>query len=721
MFERTKAWLATQLLGKQFPLFTQTGETVLEGFFPSSGVTRRGTIELLNAHRHLPWLRVSTDKIGTEVASTVWRLFVRTNSAGRPVRDRQTRALQTGDYKFVHKNIMQGLTDGTLREIEFVHPLLELLLRGNSRLDGYACLLAHQLNMDLKGEMFWWLIRNNAGLPQEYFPLPSNWIRELPKSNFPFYEISFGGINETVPEEDMLWWKHPNPANPYGRGTGVGESLGDELDLDESATKFLKSFFRNDMTPPTLIGFEGASQSELERAKKKWEARHRGFSKAFRAHFFKGKLEVKQLSSSLKDAMMTDLRQQTRDTTHQVFGIPPEILGIIANSNRATIDAAHSIFARHVILPRLEFQRRGYQRHLVPMYDDRLIIWYDSPIPEDKEGMLAAATAQPASMEVNEWRELQGQDVIPELDGVFLVPAGVTATRLDEDEEPEPEPEMPEESETEEEVEPEPEEVEPEPRHAKPQRKDISAAEISRILRAVNSEVLIDAVDPIYRDMVRSIGELTLTDLGLAGSAFNMVNPAIVDFLADKSATTITNINDTTRSLLRELLSSEAAEGSSIDQIARSMRARFVQFDEVRSKTIAQTEVLSASNFASVEGMIQSELIDEKEWVATKDDRTRPDHLAFDGVKAKVNEDFNFAGLTAPYPGGFGIPEQDINCRCAVIPVVPDLERTPAHMALAWKVFENRRAPWDEKMQRALQEAFKEQRDAVLDVINSLG
>ncbi|KKL20734.1 hypothetical protein LCGC14_2452480, partial [marine sediment metagenome] len=441
-FERFRVWAAQAFLGKQFPLFPQTGETLLQGFFPSTGVVRRGRIELLNAYRALPWLRASTNKIGEEIASTNWKLFVRTVN-GRPVRDR---ALQRMDYDKAFKSIHEGLQDGTLREIEGPHPFLELLDRGSDRLDGWASDHATQVHLDTIGESFWWLQRNNAGLPGGYIVLASHWVKELPKENFPFYEISFGAIHELIPAEDIIWWKHADPANPYGRGTGVGESLGDELDLDESAVKFLKAFFKNDATPPLLIGLKGASETEMNRAMKKWEQRHKGIMKKFRAHFFRGELDVKTLAPVIKDMMMTELRTAARDTTHQVYGIPPEILGIIANSNRATITAAESIFARHVILPRLEFRRRGYQRNLVPLWDDRLIVWYDSPIPDDLEKMLAAAKAMPSALEYNEWRQMQGLDAKPELEGLHPVPGKLTPQVIineEEEEEEEPEEEEP--------------------------------------------------------------------------------------------------------------------------------------------------------------------------------------------------------------------------------------------------------------------------------------
>lgn len=56
-----------------------------------------------------------------------------------------------------------------------------------------------------------------------------------------------------------------------------------------------------------------------------------------------------------------------------------------------------------------------------------------------------------------------------------------------------------------------------------------------------------------------------------------------------------------------------------------------------------------------------------KQWDATLDDRTREDHRTLDGTLAEVDEEFTVSGHKALYPGGFGVPSEDIHCRCAIL------------------------------------------------------
>lgn len=56
-----------------------------------------------------------------------------------------------------------------------------------------------------------------------------------------------------------------------------------------------------------------------------------------------------------------------------------------------------------------------------------------------------------------------------------------------------------------------------------------------------------------------------------------------------------------------------------------------------------------------------------KQWDATLDSKTRPEHQALDGQLVDIDKPFVIDGYEAMYPGGFGVPSLDINCRCCVL------------------------------------------------------
>jgi hypothetical protein len=50
-----------------------------------------------------------------------------------------------------------------------------------------------------------------------------------------------------------------------------------------------------------------------------------------------------------------------------------------------------------------------------------------------------------------------------------------------------------------------------------------------------------------------------------------------------------------------------------------------------------------------------------------KDDRVRDPHVYMEGMTVGLDDEFyTYTGDTTKYPGGFGVPELDINCRCYI-------------------------------------------------------
>lgn len=56
-----------------------------------------------------------------------------------------------------------------------------------------------------------------------------------------------------------------------------------------------------------------------------------------------------------------------------------------------------------------------------------------------------------------------------------------------------------------------------------------------------------------------------------------------------------------------------------------------------------------------------------KQWDAVLDGNTRTDHRILDGQIREVGEPFEIDGKKAEYPGAFGRPEEDCNCRCVAL------------------------------------------------------
>lgn len=94
---------------------------------------------------------------------------------------------------------------------------------------------------------------------------------------------------------------------------------------------------------------------------------------------------------------------------------------------------------------------------------------------------------------------------------------------------------------------------------------------------------------------------------------------------------------------------------------------------------VARTEgnrLLNAGAYLNSEEYKEAGVKIRRQWVATLDGRTRDSHQALDGQYEDDNGLFHIHGLSARYPGDFGDPAEDIQCRCTTIDVVQGLEPT---------------------------------------------
>lgn len=116
--------------------------------------------------------------------------------------------------------------------------------------------------------------------------------------------------------------------------------------------------------------------------------------------------------------------------------------------------------------------------------------------------------------------------------------------------------------------------------------------------------------------------------------------------------------------------------GSSIDRIAADLRRRITDMSiesSIRAARTAVTAAESGGRQATYEKAADMGTEMEKEWIATKDYRTRDWHGKADGQRVPVNEPFIVKGEKLMFPGdtSLGASGWNIyNCRCAMKSVV---------------------------------------------------
>ena len=121
--------------------------------------------------------------------------------------------------------------------------------------------------------------------------------------------------------------------------------------------------------------------------------------------------------------------------------------------------------------------------------------------------------------------------------------------------------------------------------------------------------------------------------------------------------------------ILREM-SRGIAQGLSYQEMARNLK-NVTNVTYNKTLRIAKTEghrIQQEATYNVQQRAIAKGAKVVKQWDSTLDGKTRPTHRALDGQIIGVDEYFKSeSGYKALYPGGFGIPSEDCNCRCCLL------------------------------------------------------
>lgn len=612
------------------------------------------------------------------------------------------------------------------------HPFYDLMETPSSmfpEIDGYAVKYLTAVFVELLGEAFWLKIRSGRKV-DEILVMPPAWCILTPTQSSPYFRFQpFGttaGTTINVPPEDVVWFKGIDTVDPYGRGRGRAETLGDELDADEMAGRWQKNFYYNDATPPFWANLPGATKPDLDRMRDTWTQRLGGWMNARKPAFTNAEdIKIEKLGDTVKEMDFVESRKYIRDVFLQHYSIPPELFGIIENSNRSTIDAAYYLFAKNVITRRLGFYERVITKQLIaPDFDNRLVCKVKFDVPADEAFKLQMVNEGVARGMLTraDWKKAMGFRA-EKSDDVYVIPMSlIEVPKGTSIQDAKPEPVAPEPV-----IDIEDEEEKPKPEKAikaidarkmahwkasdnrakqgegafRQKTRAFSEVQQKRVVQALGKhgvkqykaavdeafkgadEALMHAYAPAWLASMTDGAEIGRDYLGLKASpSFTLYNKAFDLWIKRHGLEKAKEINETTYTALMYKMESDVADGieagESMDNIAKrileSVESIYDNMSMVRAELVARTETMSSVNFGQ-QVVYESEGVEKKEWLATPDSDTREDHQigsAFgEPYIVGITEDFEIGGESLAYPGApTGSAGNVCNCRCTILPVI---------------------------------------------------
>lgn len=205
-------------------------------------------------------------------------------------------------------------------------------------------------------------------------------------------------------------------------------------------------------------------------------------------------------------------------------------------------------------------------------------------------------------------------------------------------------------------------------------------------LAMLDTLIIPGAVGEVLPRLYRSVGVAAANDeyghlIKLYGTetkafGFNRFWASIMDAFYDLwGAQHVTNITETERKRIRNVLQKGVEDNLTIEQYVKVLQSRDV--DKARARLIARTEAKMASGKGQDMGAKQTGILFNKTWLSARDKRTRripedqTDHYHLNGVSIGEAEYFTVSNKKGAnlmlYPGDttMGAPASQLcNCRC---------------------------------------------------------
>ncbi len=282
------------------------------------------------------------------------------------------------------------------------HQALRVWNKPNDFMTRQEYVEAGQQHIDLVGEG-WNLVgwaSKSASIPAELWPARPDRMAPVPSPDkFISGYMYIGPNGEQVPFEvdDVTMIRCPNPWDIY-RGMGPVQSMLVDLDASRYSAEWNRNFFTNSAAPGGMIQMEKSlSDPEWEKFVARWREQHQGVSNAHRVAILEGGAKWVDASYSMRDMQFAELEQVASDKLLRSFGFPKFMLGEVNDVNRATAEASDAMFAKWLVVPRLERWKSMLNNDFLKLFGSAgkgVEFDYEDPVPPDAAQELAEMTAK---------------------------------------------------------------------------------------------------------------------------------------------------------------------------------------------------------------------------------------------------------------------------------------------------------------------------------------
>lgn len=315
------------------------------------------------------------------------------------------------------------------REIES-HPFWDLMRGVNPAMNYFDLMEITTTHLDLTGNAYWYLNRNKLNKPVEVYILQPNKIKiKGSSSGVASYEYYATGNSVIFEPDEVIHFKYPNPGGGF-YGMSPLQAMIYTVSENDLLHQYGFNILKNQAIPGNIFQAEEFVDSEmLNAAKDEIKQQYEGVKKAGKTMILKGIKPVRLGLSPVEIAFLEN-KNYSREEILMFYGVPATKLGMGGTTQggtpRATAEALDATFQQETILPRLRRMESKINEKLLPLWDSRLIVEFENPVPNNREFELKQweSWIKNQVKSVNEYREWLGDDPVKWGD-VPLVPFSV--------------------------------------------------------------------------------------------------------------------------------------------------------------------------------------------------------------------------------------------------------------------------------------------------------
>ena len=539
-----------------------------------------------------------------------------------------------------------------------------------------------------------------------------------------------GGQWIDLEKSTVLHFKYFNPVDDY-YGLSPLSAARISVDTQTFADQYNRNFFINSAEPRgALVAAGELTEPQRDRIVAGWQSMHRGVANAHKTALFEGEVKWEPIGINQKDMEFIKSKKMTREDILGAFGVPPALVGIFEYANYANSKEQRQIFWKDTMIPKLLKMASVINSFLVQPYDPDLLCAFDLTgiealqADEIARAEVDAILVKSGIKMINQAREDRKWPPVKWGDTWYapmnLMPI-LSPKSQQEAEKPkagstgEPQKEKATDKTG------EPEVLSDEDR-AKAIRDKIwayfkrSTESWERKFKPILRRIFTDQEKEVIRNlrdsgwkanpMARTLPEFDYTGkdrisvllfsmkeanrimrnggtpiisgaledhakfevdrLGL-GIEFDVNRPVVQSWINAKVSVFAKNVNNNTADNLRRTLKQSMEAGEGIKEAEKRIEKVYDMARGYRTERIARTEIISAHNNGAMQAYEQSEVVEKKEWISSRDGEVRDSHQ-IDGEEVDLDQPFS-NGLM--YPGDpAGAAGDVINCRCTFSGVI---------------------------------------------------